>query len=249
MSPSLEYRENREFALEIKFLLNLAVADQIREWARERLSPDPNATGGSGDSYRITSLYFDTDSFDVFHRRGSFGRSKYRIRRYGESEVTFLERKLKARGHLTKRRSIIKLDEMERLATVELERDWTGHWFHRRLLARRLRPVCQIAYERTALVAMTDGGLIRLTLDRDLRAIPGQKLAFRGDESGTRLAENHIILELKFRREMPVLFKQLIERFALNSQAVSKYRLAASSLGLVKEPAREIYPNLTSIVA
>jgi hypothetical protein len=37
----------------------------------------------------------------VFHRRGSFGRSKYRIRRYGEAQVGFLERKLKTRGLLT----------------------------------------------------------------------------------------------------------------------------------------------------
>src|SRR5688572_2760812 len=95
MSPSTDTRENREFASETKFLVTPAVAEQIRDWARARLAPDPNASGESNDAYdayQITSLYFDTENFDVFHRKGSFGRSKYRIRRYGESEIAFLER-------------------------------------------------------------------------------------------------------------------------------------------------------------
>src|SRR5436190_16885391 len=98
MSPSLDLRENREFASEIKFQVPQNVAETIVEWARGRLSPDPNATEGLSDSYQITSLYFDTDQFDVFARNGSFGRTKYRIRRYGPSETVFLERKLKTRG-------------------------------------------------------------------------------------------------------------------------------------------------------
>src|SRR5512140_2655356 len=102
MSPSTDSRERREFASELKFLLAPAIADQVRDWARSRLAPDPNARDGECDAYHITSLYFDTDDFDVFHRRGSFGRTKYRIRRYGPSEVAFLERKLKTRGLVAK---------------------------------------------------------------------------------------------------------------------------------------------------
>jgi len=80
MSPSTDLRENREFASEIKFLVSPALADQIRDWARGRLAPDPNAAGESGDAYPVRSLYLDTERFDVFHRKGSFGRSKYRVR-------------------------------------------------------------------------------------------------------------------------------------------------------------------------
>ncbi len=232
MSPSTELRENREFASEIKFLVSPALADQIRDWARGRLAPDPNAAGESGDAYPVTSLYFDTDQFDVFHRKGSFGRSKYRVRRYGQSEITFLERKLKTRGLLTKRRSIVKLDELERLTNADPERGWAGYWFHRRLLARSLKARCQISYHRTARVAMTKYGPIRLTLDENLSALPAVGLWF-SEQNCTRLLENQNILELKFRCEMPVLFKYLVEEFALNPQPVSKYRLAAAALGLV----------------
>jgi hypothetical protein len=224
-------RENREFAAEIKFLLTPLIAAQIHDWARGRLVCDPNASDESGDGYQITSLYFDTGPFDVFQRKGSFGRSKYRIRRYGQSEVVFLERKLKTRGLLTKRRSIIPLAELTRLVGDDPDRAWPGFWFQRRLRARKLVPVCQISYLRTARVAMTRYGPIRLTLDQNLRAVPVGELAFTGAESRW-LAEDRVILELKFRREMPVLFKLLAEEFSLNPQPVSKYRLAVAALGL-----------------
>jgi hypothetical protein len=48
MSPSIDVRENREFASEIKFLVSPALAEQIRDWARARLAPDPNAGGPGG---------------------------------------------------------------------------------------------------------------------------------------------------------------------------------------------------------
>jgi len=239
MSPSTDTRESREFASETKFLVTPAVGAQIRDWARVRLAPDPNASGDSNDAYdayQITSLYFDTDQFDVFHRRGSFGRSKYRIRRYGAGEIAFLERKLKTRGLLTKRRSVVKLGEIDRLAGAEPERGWAGHWFHRRLLARRLKLICEISYRRTARVAMTTYGPIRLTLDEDIRASAAHGVVFNGVQNGKRLSENHVILELKYRFQMPVLFKLLAEEFALNPQPISKYRLAAVALGFVTEP-------------
>src|ERR1039457_5039632 len=140
MSPSTETHDNRASASEIKFLLTPALAEQIRSWARTHLMPDPNAQGAHSDIYRITSLYFDTEQLDVFHRRGSYGRGKYRIRRYGQSEVSFLERKLRTRNQLTKRRAGVELGALERLTWAGPQRDWIGRWFHRRLLARTLGP-------------------------------------------------------------------------------------------------------------
>ena len=243
MSPSTDTRESREFASEIKFLITTALAGQIHDWARARLAPDPNAAADLGDAYRVTTFYFDTEQFDVFHRRGSFGRSKYRIRRYGENGVAFLERKLKTRGLLTKRRSVVELHELQRLAGAEAERDWAGYWFLQRLLARRLKPACQISYRRTARVAMAGCGPIRLTLDNDIHALPATGLTFKNGEKGARLLENQVILELKYRFETPVLFKLLVEEFALNPQPISKYRLAAAALGLVADAS----PNFSAM--
>ena len=243
MSPSTDVPENCEFASELKFVVNRELAEQIRDWARLRLSPDPHASDGSIDAYTITSLYFDTNQFDAFHRRGSYGRSKYRIRRYGASEVAFLERKLKTRGLLSKRRSVVKLDDLNRLGDSKPDRGWAGYWYHRRLRARRLNPVCQISYRRTARVAMTGYGPIRVTLDDDICARGATELVFDGDAEGVRLSEEQIIIELKYHCEMPVLFKLLVEEFALNPQPISKYRLAAVALGLVTEPISDALAN------
>jgi hypothetical protein len=231
MSPSLETHENRAGAWEIKFLVKPALADQIRDWGRARLMPDPNARGAHDDTYRITSLYFDNEQLDVFHRRASYGRGKYRIRRYGQSDAAYLERKLRTRRQLTKRRSIAGLGELERLAETEAHPNWAGYWFHRRLLLRRLGPVCQVSYERTARVAMTQYGPIRLTLDEDLRARQAGGIWFSAP-GGKAICADQLILELKFRCAMPALFKCLVEEFALNPQSLSKYRLAVIALNL-----------------
>ena len=77
--------------------------------------PDPHGAGPDGDEYLTTSLYFDTEHFHVFQRRGSFGRSKYRIRRYGEADAAFLERKLREPTILAKRRTLVPLSGLEQL--------------------------------------------------------------------------------------------------------------------------------------
>ena len=238
MSPSTDVRERREFASEIKFVVPLPLAKQLSDWARARLMADPNAGGAAGDTYRITSLYFDTERFDVFHRRGSFGRSKLRVRRYGQTELLFLERKLRTRGLLAKRRSIVTLGELDRLTEETPDRNWPGYWFHRRLLARGLKPVCQISYQRLARVAMTPYGPIRLTVDCDLHGASVDGLKFSRD-NGSLLLDGSCILELKFRRELPVLFKNLLQEFALNPEPFSKYRQAVKILDLAPADVRE----------
>ena len=237
LSPSLDVRESREFASEIKFQVPDSIAQQILEWSATRLSPDPNASDQNQiGAYQITSLYFDTDAFDVYNRRGSFGRSKYRIRRYGPSKIAFLERKLKTRGLVSKRRASVDVEELTRLQSAEPDADWAGFWYHQRLLARQLKPICQIGYHRVAKVTMTQYGPIRLTFDRAIRTVPLGTVGFYDLSPGTLLSEEQVIVECKFRMGMPVLFKELVEKFALTAKRISKYRLAVVALGLVEAP-------------
>jgi len=230
MSPSIDTRETREFAYETKFLVSPSVADAITGWARERLSPDPNAGGNAHDEYRTTTLYFDTARFDVLQKRESYGRSKYRVRRYGDGREIFLERKLRNNRLLSKRRTSVDLSCVGRLAGSP-DPMWAGHWFHRRLIGRQLRPVCQLSYLRTARVAMTPDGLVRLTLDRDLRARRANGLTFH-DDPGRRLLDHGVILELKYRVSLPAMFKHLVEQHTLRPLSISKYRLGATALDL-----------------
>src|SRR5262245_56645787 len=192
MTPSLHTRETREAAREVKFLIAPDVAGRVLQWARDRMAPDPHGSGPAGDEYRPTTIYFDTAGFDVYKRRGSYGRSKYRVRRYGASPAIFLERKMRTSEVLTKRRTACPLDELARITAAKIDGDWEGHWFRKRLEARRLMPVCQFAYRRTARVTMGPYGPIRLTLDQDLRATVATEITFHTGE-GERVLADRVI--------------------------------------------------------
>jgi hypothetical protein len=217
-------REIRLRASEIKFLVSPDVAVNIRQWARDHLNPDPHGAGDHSDEYQTTSVYFDTDGYDVFHRRGSFGRSKYRIRRYGEADSAFLERKMRGAIVLAKRRTAAAIATLDRLAFADLDPTWPGYWFHRRVVARALRPVCQVSYRRMARVIAVNGDLARLTLDTDLYARPVRDVRFLRP-SGASITNSRAILEVKFVGPAPTIFRSLVERFALTPETASKYRL------------------------
>lgn len=212
----------------MKFLVSPADGAAIRQWARAHLGPDPFASGEFGDEYATTTLYFDTPELDVYHRRGSYRRSKYRIRRYGRESIVFLERKLRTGTLLSKRRTVVDVTDLTRLLGAP-DRTWPAYWFQQRLELRRLRVTCQVSYQRLARIAATPKGAIRLTMDRDIRVLPATAPSFLTDV-GTEVLPAQQILELKFRRELPDLFQSLIDQFALTPLTVSKYRLALEAL-------------------
>lgn len=228
------------FATELKFALNTETAAAVREWARIELVPDPHAADADGDGYRTTSLYFDTEDLDVFFRHKSNARAKFRIRRYNNDPVLFVERKLKRTGLVTKRRTEIPLDEVSRV--LDADADWPGRWFSRRLSHRQLRPVCQIEYRRTARLGLSSTGPLRLTIDRQIIATPINTVAFTS-HAGVEVLPGREVLELKYRVHVPPLFKRLIEKFNLEPRAISKYRMGVAALGLAGDSAEEMFVN------
>ncbi len=67
--------------------------------------------------------------------------------------MVFTERKLKTRCVVSKRRSLLELEELPSLLDGALAGG--SAWFGRRLAARDLRPVCTVSYLRTALIRLT----------------------------------------------------------------------------------------------
>ena len=184
--------------------------------------------GSFGDEYRTSTLYFDTAENHVFHRRGSYARAKYRIRRYGDSDTVFLERKLRRPGVLVKRRTQVALLELERWDVADTSYLSLAEWFRSRTAIRALRPVCQVSYHRMARVLDTGTGLARLTLDQSLRVAAVSRAQFTSDPGTVVLPD--LILELKFKSHVPTIFKRLVEDCHLRPQTASKYRLGRTSL-------------------
>ena len=230
-------RETRVHAREIKFLVERDRAPEVQQWMRTHLAPDEYGSGADHDEFVTSSLYFETADFDVFHRRGSYGKSKYRVRRYGTSQIMFLERKFRTDRMLIKRRTTAALADFDRIEGGRPDPDWYGYWFHRRLIARRLQPLVQVAYVRTARLGSSPHGKVRMTLDFDLRVLPLPDRAFLPG-TGLPLLSGWNIIELKYSVELPPLFRQLIDRFELRRQTVSKYRAGLELLGLAPEVER-----------
>jgi hypothetical protein len=224
----IDAKDTRAQAFEVKFVVDAQMGERIRQWARNFLAADPHGTGPFGDEYRTSTLYFDTAEGHVFHRSGSYGRAKYRIRRYGDSNVAFLERKLRRPGMLVKRRTQVALHELDRSDEVNVSLLPSGEWFHRRTETRALRAVCQVSYNRTARTIETSTGSARLTLDQSLRVAPVPRAQFTSDPGDVFFSA--LILELKFKSHLPAIFKRLVEECSLSPQAASKYRLGMAAL-------------------
>jgi hypothetical protein len=49
-------------------------------------------------------------------------------------------------------------------------------------------------------------------------------------DAGLPVLDGQVILELKYRHHLPLIFKRLVEEFALAPQRASKYRLGITAL-------------------
>ena len=215
--------------MEQRFIVNDSTAAEILTWARAELAPDPHGSGPYHDAYTVTTRYLDNPSFDTFFRRNSFGRAKYRVRRYGSEDVVFVERKLRTATMLAKRRSsvpLLAMDDQHRLMGY-------AAWFSRRVRLRQLQPVCLIGYHRIARQLATGGQELRMTVDSDVQASKDPGWSFLGPPEVALLAGQSVV-ELKYQGHPPTIFKALAERFILVPRATSKYRAAIEALGLAQ---------------
>src|SRR6516165_2521024 len=237
LSPSL-WKDREEPAFELKFQLLEEQARLVAAWARQHLNLDPYGVPEFDHAYRVHGLYFDTPALDVYHRSPGYKRKKYRLRRYGSGVLVFLEQKRKSAGRVAKRRVQVDEAELDRLRETPIELAWHGAWFHRRISVRKLQPSCLISYERQAYFGQNGEGPVRLTLDRRIRSQPADRWAVEEVADGLPMLMDRVLLELKFRRHLPALFKGLMQDFSLTPGPLSKYRLAIQALGRDTVPGR-----------
>lgn len=231
-SPSLRNREGGGAAFEVKFLIEEKVARDVSTWAYEKLIPDPHGDSNLGGAYETTTLYTDTPELDVYRKSAGYRNRKYRVRRYGNAESVFCERKAKKSDRVRKRRIPIGVEEMYRLAIDDGDVDWSAHWFRMLMKAHNLAPVCRISYRRHAFFGTCTEGPLRLTMDRNLRGAMVSDWNFSGTEPAQNLLDGYVILELKFQDALPTPFKELVQSLYLQPGSVSKYRTCREAWGV-----------------
>lgn len=221
-------------AYEMKFLLAEHQAREVEAALRGRLALDPNCDPSLDNAYRVTTVYSDTPAHDVYYRVGQHRRRRFRLRRYGDEQRAYVERKTRHGERVWKRRSIVEQGELPLLSGFSTPADWPGHWFHRQLLRRDLRPVCCVQYVRRALVGADSEGALRLTFDRQVRgaALSDWDLVPAADP--LPLLEDRVICEFKFRGKLPAVFKAVIHDLQLAPAGVSKFRHCLNANGLIE---------------
>lgn len=234
-------------AYEVKFLLPLATVADLLDRAQRTMHWDAYCDASPNDSpwpsYQLESLYLDTSNWSVYHRLPGYGRRKFRVRRYGNAEAIYLERKSKRKGLVRKTRSQIPLQDASQLSVPTLDPASSMHWFRKRIHSRGLQPVVRIGYRRCALMSTSEHGVVRLTVDVALRCRRAHDYAFSDDACNpwTSILDGHAIVEFKYGVAMPSSFRSWIDAFGLNSTACSKYRNAVAALRLA--PDQSVFPR------
>lgn len=218
-------------AYELKFLVNENRASDVITWARQNLRHDPNVDPLLGDSYQISSLYFDTPALDTFYRRRPFRRAKYRLRRYGAEAVFYLERKRKAGDRVQKQRTQIRPADLAQSSNTNGLLPWLDG-FAPRARTKDLQPLCQVNYQRAAYIGGSSEDPLRLTLDQQLCCWPATETTFADLPRLTPLLSGQRVLELKYCGRVPALFKRAMHELNLDPKPVSKYRLSVEALNL-----------------
>jgi hypothetical protein len=229
LSPALAAPDGGLPAYETKFAVPATAAAAVEGWVAERLMRDPHADPVR-NGYRITSVYFDTPAFDVFHRRPGCDVHKHRVRRYGTEPIAQLERKSKADGRVWKHRSTTPLAGLTRPPA-----EWGVPWFAGELAVANLRPVCVVTYDRSAFVGHGPTGAIRVTFDRAAFGRPADGVALDPVTDGVPLLADEVVVEFKYLATLPPLFKEAFETHRLAPTGLSKYRRCARLLGLAPE--------------
>lgn len=225
---------------EYKYLVPNSLVPSIRAAVRTTSKIDRYA--GPDGTYRIRSLYFDTDKFDLYwaNEREQADRFKLRARMYpGKTSPVFLEVKRRVLDVIIKTRAAIPAKIWrEVLAGHDAALDSLPPHIRSGALKflapyhrHHAKPVILVEYEREAYISDVDS-YARLTFDRkicaqmqeelDLEAIPN-RWRFIDHRAQTRTQEPVSVLEMKFERRPPRWMVALVQRLDLFRYSFSKY--------------------------
>ena len=216
------------FRHEWKHALTPADALAARGRLRIFLQPDPHA--GSGGTYGIRSLYFDTPEDKALREKldGADRREKFRIRYYnGDASLIHLEKKIKVNGLCGKRSTL--LSQSEAQAIIDGELDWMLAARDRPLVTelyakmktQGLRPKTIVDYTREPFVYAP--GNVRVTLDYGIRT--GLRCTdFLNPHCVTIPAGEPVtILEVKWDEFLPAIIRDAVQLTGRRTAAFSKY--------------------------
>ena len=220
---------------ELKYLVTLKQAEQLKSALRVYLVPDNNGSGNG--RYTLSSLYYDSPDFRCYRENldGIKFRRKLRIRRYEKDGVltedtpVFLEIKQRVDRVTQKRRAVLPYGEALRLCSDRQMPDYepsdraTVEEIYVFLWQYNLRPASIVRYDRQAFVGTDYNPGLRVTFDTSL-SFQGHQLHLHEEPCGLpMLHANSVVMEVKVNERIPIWMTQLIAAHNLRLVGISKY--------------------------
>jgi hypothetical protein len=220
--------ENNRF--ELKYRLNYFQYLKIRNAIRPYMDMDPYTAITPANRYVVRSLYFDTLDYRAYYQKmnGDSSRVKFRFRTYhrefAETKSIRVELKLR-QGNLTSKKNVfVPLEEYQHFMRYR-------HWanvqdpitteFERQRLIQDLRPIILIEYDREGYQTKLKSSL-RITFDHHVRGAHAKYL-FPKQVFYKALLPKNLILEIKFKENLPDWLENLVRAQGLKVIANSKY--------------------------
>lgn len=225
---------------ELKYFLPFDKINELIQWSTPYLVPDIHAQPGSNarPHYLVQSVYFDTTTLRLYKEKidGIRNRSKFRVRSYdpvpGPDAPVFVEIKNRRDTQVIKERVALPLAQVAGVLFNGLRLDDLAlNSYQRKPLERflycyqtaELAPVVTVIYDRVPFTCREDKQ-VRLTIDTNLYYCDqrGAAVLF-APRVKAPVPLPGAILELKFDRLMPLWMRELVRRFDIRQQSISKY--------------------------
>lgn len=215
---------------ELKYRLTYFQYLKIRNAIRPYMVMDTYTRGAPNSRYLVRSLYFDTGDYQAYEQKmsGDCDRVKFRLRTYGiedtERNPVRVELKLRQGNRMVKKSVFVPGDEYRYFIRHRHWRDLHNPVtteFERQTLTKGLSPVVLIEYEREGYQTRLNSG-VRVTFDHDVRSAHARTL-FPERPFFQVLMPKSVILEIKFKNNLPGWLNGLVRSQGLKVIANSKY--------------------------
>lgn len=236
-----------EYRFEFKYILTPHEARVAEGFVRSAgMHEDDKAPLGF---YPVTSLYFDTPHRGDYHDKsgGFLRRTKIRARIYAprltpEINEIWLEEKARHDAVTRKSRALLSQESFKRLlqkgAPALLrslpvgDKEGALPLLSKIILGAR-QPALLVQYLRRPYVGFFQGERVRITFDYNLRVCAKPDLWY--PFSWIPIEPNRVVMEVKFKSELPKWFGTLIKFLELERVSISKY-------GRAVEAVRSLHP-------
>lgn len=222
-----DYHNSR---FELKYRIHYQDYLKIRNALSIYMKKDDFTRKTSGDGYLVRSLYYDTDQYASYHEKmdGNNERVKLRIRSYSEYPVEDgpirVELKNRERNLVIKKSTFVTYNEY--LSFMQ-----NGHWsdinnqvlmeFESHMLSKLHKPKVLIQYNREGYKTRVKNGL-RITFDFKVKSAHSNDL-FPQHSFFREHNSDLVIMEIKYKEELPTWVLELVETYGLKIIANSKF--------------------------